>query len=288
MNSQVPIHVVVSPARNEEKFIERTIRSMIDQTVKPTLWVLVDDGSTDRTAEIVLRYSDKIPWMRLLRLEDRGYYHYGTGIVNAVNAGIAVVELDAYDYITKLDCDLEFESDYFEKLFSEFEKDNSLGIAGGQQYVFEHGEWRDEKVIKYFAPGPAKTYKKKVFDQIGGLFPSPGWDTMDAVRAWSFGWSTRVVSNCRIHHLRRTGANVNTSLNYAKTFYILGGHPLFLLARCLYRLLDRPVLIGSAMTLLGYFWFASVGRPQKWPDPADRKSLRSFQMSRLLGARREK
>ncbi len=282
MSSTEPIkHLVISPARNEAKYIEGTLRSVTEQTIMPSAWIIVDDGSTDATPDIVARYAEKFLWIRLLKLSDRGFYYYGTGIINAFNAGLKLVGANSFDYITKLDCDLLFEPDYFEKVFAEFERDSSLGVAGGDLYITANGGLKREGVVQHFGPGPAKTYRSIVFEQIGGLWPHPGWDTMDAVRSWAHGWSSRVLPDCHLHHLRPTGAHVNTPVNYAKTFYILGGHPLFLIARCLYRLPQRPAVVGSLLTLLGYAWYALVKPPKKWPDPADRARMRKFQMERL-------
>ena len=273
---------IVSPARNEEKFIERTIQSVISQTVKPIVWVIVDDGSSDKTPEIVQGYENKNPWIKLIRRKDRGYYSYGTGIIRAFNEGLKLIDISNIDYIVKLDCDLEFGNDYFEIIFNEFEIDETLGIAGGNQFIYLNGKLIEENIIKYFGPGPCKVYRKQTFQQIEGLLPIPGWDTMDAVRAWSFGWSTRVIDSCKLIHLKITGAKVNNHLDYGKTFYILGGHPIFILFRTIYRIPKSPVLVGSLIGLFSYLWYSLIKRPPKWPDALDRKRLRKFQIKRLL------
>jgi biofilm PGA synthesis N-glycosyltransferase PgaC len=276
-------HVIISPARNEGKFIQRTIDSVAAQTVPPVRWVIVDDGSSDDTFQIATNATRKWPWISVLTRKDRGGYSYGKGIIEAFNEGLQAVQDLTWDFVTKLDCDLEFDADYFERVLSRFSSEQRLGIAGGTLFIDANGQWIDEKAVTYFAPGPAKTYRRQTFDQIGGLVPSPGWDTMDAIRAWRMRWKTETIRSCQIRHLRPTGANVNRAWNYGRTFYVLGGNPLFFIARCAYRLRDTPVVVGSMTSLLSYSWYSVTRRIPRWPDSEDRRELRRFQVRRLCG-----
>ena len=276
-------YVVISPVRDEEAYIRFTIESMIAQTVRPTEWIIVNDGSSDGTGQIIDEYAAVHPWIRPVHRGNRGFRKAGGGVVEAFNDGYATVRTPEWDFIVKLDGDLSFPPDYFEKCFQHFKNDPSLGVGGGIIYYLEKGE-------KLFEPGPifhvrgaSKIYRRECWDAIDGFWPAPGWDTMDEVKANRLGWTTRSFADLHLQHYRYTGAADGVwggLVKNGKANYICGYHPMFMLAKCVRRLFRPPYIIGSIALMYGFL----SGYWKRTPQISDRQTiiyLRRQQLGRL-------
>ena len=255
-------YVIVTPVRDEQDFIQHTLDSVVAQTIQPTRWVIVDDGSVDDTAQIVHKYVDKYPWLSLVGLLDRGYRKPGEGVAKVFLAGLERVGTD-YDFIVKLDGDLSFAEDYFERLFQQFDKSPRLGIAGGGCYSLRGGHWVLERVPDDHVRGASKVYRRQCFEDIGGVESVNGWDTIDELKAQMAGWRTRSFNELQIMHHRSTFSALGSFQGWKKPgqfAYFLGYHPVYMLARCVWHMKEPPIgLRGVAM-----FW----GYLQSWLEKA--------------------
>jgi poly-beta-1,6-N-acetyl-D-glucosamine synthase len=236
-------YLVISPAKDEARYIEHTLIAMTQQTVKPTAWFIVDDGSVDSTPEIVSRYRDRHDFIRLIRRENSGTRKPGSAVINAFNYGFRLSNGIKYDLIVKLDCDLSFEPDYFERIIEKFAGDKRLGIASGIYYEkLNSGKWHKVNLPKYHAAGACKVIRKTCFQEIGGFVPEVGWDTVDEIRAISCGWKTTHFDEFQIKHHKKEGAGIGktrTSEMHGEVYYLTGGGCLFLLFKILNRVFDR-------------------------------------------------
>jgi poly-beta-1,6-N-acetyl-D-glucosamine synthase len=277
-------YVVVSPVRDEEQYLEETIQAMVAQTVRPMRWIIVNDGSTDRTAEIIDRWASEQPWIMAVHREDRGHREPGGGVIEAFYEGYGMVSDLDWHYLVKLDGDLSFDPDYFEQCFAEFESDPALGIGGGVICHEFKGKLEIELNPTFHVRGANKIYKRPCWDQITSLTRAPGWDTIDEVKANMLGWSTRSFENLKVIHHRFTGAANGAWRNSIKNglgSYISGYHPLFMLLKSIKRLAERPYLVVSAGLLCGYV----LGYIRRVPQLEDKRVivyLREQQMQRLL------
>lgn len=282
-DSVAPEYVVISPVRDEEAYIRCTIESMIAQTLRPTEWIIVNDGSSDSTGQIIDEYSQRYSWIRGIHRENRGFRKSGGGVVEAFNDGYGALRSRSWEFIVKMDGDLSFEPTYFENCLKNFEKDSALGVGGGVICYIQNGK-------KVFEPGPAfhvrgasKIYRRACWEAIGGFWPAPGWDTMDEVKANMLGWTTRSFDDLHLHHHRPTGAADGMwggLVKNGKANYICGYHPMFMLAKCFHRLRQKPYLIGSLALLYGFL----SGYLQRIPQVDDRQTiiyLRRQQLGRL-------
>ena len=199
-------YVVITPVRDEEEHLRSTIASMIQQTVLPEEWVIVDDGSKDRTGKIIDEYASRYPWIRAVHRQDRGFRKAGGGVVDAFNDGYRALTCSNWEFVAKFDGDLTFSPDYFEECFDEFQKDARLGVGGGVICYVEDGKKRFEEAPAFHVRGATKIYRKACWDGIAGLLTAPGWDTMDEVKANSLGWSTRSFPHLHLVHQRDTGS----------------------------------------------------------------------------------
>lgn len=290
-------YAIVTPARNEAEYIEHTLRAVTSQTVLPSAWVIVDDGSTDETPDIVMKYAEKFDFIRLERHSGRDF---GTGTdrfswgVDAVvfNFGLATLDVDSYDYIVKLDGDLDFDSDYFERIFEEFENDPRLGIAAGHFYELQDGQWVLSKVPDWHVRGASKIYRRQCFRDIRGVEEILAWDGVDEIRAQLTGWYSRAFYEPRVKHLRAQGSAAQGTRGGALSgrarlglcAYILHYHPLFLVARGVRLGLGRPRVLGGLAFLYGYLR-ASIQRPRRLEDDEVVSFLRRSQLQRLIGRR---
>lgn len=276
-------YVVISPARDEGQYIERTILSMISQTITPEEWIIVNDGSRDNTGNIIDKYADKYKWIKSLHREDRGFRQAGGGVIEAFYAGYNVLEHNDWDFIIKLDGDLTFAEDYFERCFQYFRDDPKLGISGGGIYniVGEKTELEEDPV--FHVRGATKIYRRECWNDIGGLFMAPGWDTLDELKANMLGWTTKGFAELKVIHLRSTGGAYGVWRDWVKNGlanYISGYHPLFMFFKCLKRMILKPYLLISLGLAYG-FMSGYVKRIPRIEDKVLISYLRKEQVKRL-------
>jgi poly-beta-1,6-N-acetyl-D-glucosamine synthase len=278
-------YVIITPVRDEEKFIESTIESVRRQTVPPVEWVIVDDGSTDRTGELLDNAAATLPWLRIVHRVDRGFRKPGGGVMEAFYAGYNGVQHQDWEFLVKLDGDLTFAPDYFEKCFDYFRRDPKLGIGGGEIHHEVVGELKLEQNPRFHVRGATKIYKRACWETIGGLWPDPGWDTIDEVKANMLGWHTYSFGDLPLLHHRFTGSEggiLRDRIKHGKVCYISGYHPLFVVASCLRRLAQKPYVLGAGAILYG-FLKAHVIRTRRLEDRSYVAYIRSQQLRRLFG-----
>jgi poly-beta-1,6-N-acetyl-D-glucosamine synthase len=278
-------YVIITPVRDEEAYINHTIESVIAQTIQPAEWVIVDDGSTDNTGKIIDEYSSKFSWLRTIHRPNRGFRQAGGGVVQAFYSGYNALQTDDWDFVVKLDGDLTFSPDYFQRCFEHFANEPRLGIGGGEIYHSVGGELKLESGPRFHVRGATKIYRRACWEAIGGLLTAAGWDTVDEVKANMLGWSTRSFSELCLTHHRFTGSAdglLHDRIKYGSVCFICGYHPLFVLARCFYRLFRKPYIIGSLAILFGFLKSYVVSTPQVKDQPMIRY-LRQQQLRRLCG-----
>jgi hypothetical protein len=276
---------MITPVRDEEEHIESTITSVIAQTARPAEWVIVNDGSTDRTGDIIDEYAAQYPWVRAVHRPNRGFRKAGGGVVDAFYDGYNALRCDDWEFVVKLDGDLSFAADYFEKCFGHFRENPRLGIGGGEIYHELDGKLRLESNPKFHVRGATKIYRRACWEAIGGLYAAPGWDTIDEVKAGMLGWETRAFDDLRLLHHRLTGSAeglVRDRMKHGVACYISGYHPLFVAASCVYRLIKKPYVVGSMAMCYG-FLKGCFTRPPRLDDPQMIKYIRAQQLRRLCG-----
>jgi glycosyltransferase involved in cell wall biosynthesis len=217
-------YYIVIPAYNEEAFIALTLQSLISQTVLPKKVVVVNDNSTDKTAEIVLAFAKDNPYITLVNKTSEAIHLPGSKVIQAFQKGFETLD-DDYDIIVKLDGDLIIPNNYFETILNIFKNDPTVGMAGGFAYVEKNGEWILENLTdKDHIRGAFKAYRKECFLQIGNLKPAMGWDTVDELLSKFYNWKVVTDASLIIKHLKPTGANYNKVARYkqGESFYTLG------------------------------------------------------------------
>ena len=198
---------VIIPVYNEASFLEKSINSFINQTFIPKKIIYVDDNSTDSSKNIISKFSKKFDWIDLIQIESTNQHIPGSKIINAFNKGLKSLDND-YDIVCKFDGDIILPKDYFEKLNKIFINKKSVGIAGGNMYIFKKNKWIYENISsKNHVRGPIKSYRKECFIDIGGLKAHIGWDTLDVLLAKKNGWEVFTDKNLRVKHLKKTGSN---------------------------------------------------------------------------------
>jgi len=268
-------YVLITPARNEERFIMKTLDSMIAQTRLPERWVIVDDGSIDTTGEIVKKYAASHPWIEVIRRPQRLDRSFGAK-VQAFNAGLERARLLTFDVLGNLDADLSFEADYLEFLLQKFEEDPRLGVAGTPFLENGYDSAKDSFEGENHVAGGCQLFRRKCFEDIGGYIPNHagGIDWIAVTSARMKGWRTRSFPEKRFQHYRPLGTaerNVVGSLfSYGEKDYYLGGSPVWQLFRVLYRMMKPPILIGGLALLAGYCW-AGIRRIKR---PISRELMR--------------
>ncbi len=284
--------VVISPCRDEEVHLEATIRTMAAQTRPPDLWVIVDDGSTDRTPEILEQAARDHPFIRVVRREDRGERKVGPGVIDAFYAGADSIDLDAFDFVCKLDCDLELPPRYFELALAEMAGDPCLGTYSGKVYIrHPDGRMSPEKRGDENSVGPAKLYRTACFREIGGFARAVGWDGIDGHLCRVKGWiaASEDRPELRLLHRREVGSseqNVYRGRIRAGTGrWFIGSSLAFVLATTVYRSAQSPVLVGALLTLYGYLRSMWRGEP-RMGDEAYRRYLRRYEWRVLLRGKR--
>src|SRR5437867_12941258 len=255
--TNLPKYVLITPARNEAQFIELTIKSVIAQTVLPLQWVIVSDGSTDGTDEIVNKYAAEHRWIELVRTPERQERHFA-GKVHAFNAGYAKVKNLDYDLIGSMDADISFDPHYFSFLLGKLAEDPALGLVGTP--------FKDKTIYDYrfvsieHVSGACQLFRRECFEQIGGYVPvkSGGIDHIAVITARMKGWKTRTFIETVCLHHRNIGSAEHGALmarfRDGIQDYALGGHPLWELFRTVYQMSKRPLVVGGLMLAAGYIW----------------------------------
>jgi glycosyltransferase involved in cell wall biosynthesis len=278
-------YVVVTPVRDEESYLPLTIESMARQTILPQEWVIVNDGSKDRTGNLIDEAARRYCWVRAVHRKDRGFRKWGAGIIEAFYDGYNALGFNDWDYMSKLDGDLSFEPDYFERTFDKFRNDPKIGIGGGVLYHHERGQKILENHPKFHVRGGAKIYRRACWEAIGGLWIGPGSDTVDEVKANMLGWTTNSFFDIHMIHHRYTGASWGRwggLVKDGKIDYVSGYHPLFLAAKSIVRLLQPPYFVRSFALIYGYV-SAHLQHTPRVDDPELIRYLRQQQLARLFG-----
>jgi glycosyltransferase involved in cell wall biosynthesis len=276
-------YVIVTSVRDEESFVQQTLDSVINQTIRPVEWVVVNDGSTDRTGIIVDQYAAHYPWIRALHRSNRGFRSAGGGI-DGFLYGYESLDCKDWEFLVNLDGDLTLVPGYFEKCFAYFRENPRLGIGGGTIYNKIGDELQVERGPDFHVRGATKIYRRQCWEGLGGMLRGLGWDTVDEVKANMRGWSTQSFPDLQLIHHRVTGTAQGLwwgLLKDGQAAYIVGYHPLFFAAKCVCRAFRSPYLIGAVG--LGYGFLR--GYLKHTPRVEDRefiRYLRHQQMSRLL------
>lgn len=269
-------YVLITPAWNEERFIAKTLDSMVAQTLLPERWVIVDDGSRDRTAEIVEKYAARHPWIELVRRPQRLERSFA-GKVHAFNVGLERAESLQFDIVGNLDADLSFEADYLGFLTQKFSQDPKLGIAGTP--FTEDGGYdtaKDSFEGENYVAGGCQLFRRQCFEEIGGYVPNPsgGIDWIAVMTARMKGWNVQSFPEKRFHHYRTLGTaekNVlGASFAYGERAYYLGGSPIWHFFRGIYRMSQKPFVLGGMALMSGYCW-AAIRRTKR---PVSREMIR--------------
>jgi biofilm PGA synthesis N-glycosyltransferase PgaC len=279
-----PQYILITPARNEETYIELTLKSIVAQTVKPLKWVIVSDGSTDRTDEIVKSYLSDNPWIELLRLPQRDGRHFAAK-VRAFEYGQSRVAGLKYDVIGNLDADVSFDENYFDFLLRKFAENPRLGVAGTP---FREGSFQYDYRFTNIehVSGQCQLFRRECFEDIGGYIPREigGIDLVAVTSARMKGWETRTfLEKPYVHHRKMGTATANfwkAPFKVGKKDYALGSHPLWHLARCIYQTTQPPILLNGGLRLAG-FVSMMVRRTEK-QVPADFVRFRRNEEMRRL------
>jgi glycosyltransferase involved in cell wall biosynthesis len=254
-------YVLITPAHNEETFIQKTLASMVAQTVLPERWVIVDDGSTDCTAEIVESYVKRHPWIELVRRPQRSDRNFAAK-ARAFGAGFERLQPLKIELIGNLDADISFGPDHFEFLIEKFAKDPTLGVAGTAYTQQDWDSTRDSFEGESSVHGACQLFRYRCFQDVGGYVPSRagGIDWIAVTTARMKGWKTRNFPERRFRHHRLMGTAergpVGAMFDYGKKDYFLGGSPIWELFRVAYQMTKPPVFIGGLALLSGFCWAA--------------------------------
>lgn len=279
-------YILITPARNEETHIPKVIASVCAQTLKPLRWIIVDDGSTDRTASIVKEAMKGNPWIELVQRPqhvDRSF----AGKVNAFNAGFAQIAGLQYDVVGNLDSDLSFPPDYLEFLMGRFAENPKLGVAG-TPFTQDGGydSARDSFEGENYVAGGCQLFRAQCFQEIGGYVPNRGGgiDWMAVTKARMKGWEVRSFSERRFHHYRTLGTAemhpLQAIFDYGHRAYFLGSSPVWHTFRVFYRMTKKPYIVGGLSLLFGYTW-AAIRRVKRPVSPEMMAFYRREQMVRL-------
>jgi glycosyltransferase involved in cell wall biosynthesis len=278
---------VVSPCRDEAKTLPRTIAALRAQTRPPDLWVVVDDGSTDATPDILARAARELPWLRVVTRANRGFRKLGGGVIDAFYAGLAHAEREGtFDFVAKMDGDIEFPPRYVERLLEEFARDPKLAAASGKVYRPEGDRLVLEFMIDEMVAGQFKFYRREVLEEIGGFVRGLMWDGIDFHRARMAGYRTASIDDpeLRILHLRLMGSSDRSvyrgRLRWGEGQYFMGSWFPYVLASGLFRMREKPYLLGGALIPIGYL-LAALRRAPRYDDESFRNGLRSWQRQRL-------
>lgn len=250
-------YIIITPAKNEEKFIEKTIISVINQTVLPLKWVIVDDGSTDSTAEIVKSYAEKYNFIQLVQRENENSRNFGNKVY-AIRRGFQEIKDIDYNFYCNLDADVSFEPNYFEFFLNKFNENIKLGICGGKIYDLIYGKFVPQIYENHSVAGPIQFFRKECYESFGGYqaFKMGFIDGHAEISARMNGWETRTFPEIKVKHYRPAGTAKGSKLKIkfigGKFEYLFGYSYTYHLIRSLNSFRHSPFILGGLSSMLGY------------------------------------
>ena len=275
-------YYIVIPTYNEEKFIALTLQSIVEQTVLPSKVVVVNDGSTDKTVEIVNSFVEKYSFISVVNKSSDAIHLPGSKVIQAFQKGLETLD-DNYDIMVKIDADLIFPSNYFETIIKHFQSDERIGMVGGFCYIEKNGDWILENLTdKDHIRGALKAYRKETFLQIGGLKPAMGWDTVDELLCKFYNWKVVTDESLHVKHLKPTGASYNKAARYkqGEAFYSLG-YGFFITAIASLKLALRK---GKPLLFMDYikgFWKAKAAKKPLLVTDEQAKFIRNYRWKKI-------
>ena len=275
-------YYIIIPAYNEEAFMALTLQSLVEQTLLPSKIVVVNDNSTDSTAEIVTSFSEKFPFITLVNKKSDAIHLPGSKVIQAFQEGEKHID-DNYDIIVKVDADLIFPNNYFETIIKHFQSDSKIGMAGGFCYIEKNGDWILENLTdKDHIRGALKAYRKETYKQIGGLKPAMGWDTVDELLCKFYNWKVVTDESLHVKHLKPTGASYNKAARYkqGEAFYSLG-YGFFITAIASLKLASRK---GKPFLFIDYimgFWKARTSGKPLFVTSEQAKWIRNYRWQKM-------
>lgn len=290
MNERKEIsYVVITPAFNEEGFIRDTIESMIQQTVLPEKWIIVDDESSDATAQIIRSYTKDYEWIEYCYNKKKLGETYYSSNVFAILHGMKMVKNIQYSYLAILDADIELCNNYYEKIFAKFDKYENLGVATGVYLEREGEKWIEARIDRRSTPKSIQVFRRECYEATLGYLPFKygGEDTGMEIMARMNGWGTWSFVDIMVKHKRPVGTGNGSSLLRARfrlgiTDYCLGTHPLFMLFKVMKRMFwEKPFVFSGLMRLLGYA-VSGLRRLDRPLPPVVIKFVRDEQLERLF------
>ena len=276
---------VITPAYNEENYIQRTLESVTRQTLKPDCWMIVDDGSTDTTLDLVTPFQKSNPWIQTKRRPKKFGHEAGAAVVRAFHYGLERLPFQDFDIIFKLDADLTLPENYFERVVEEYAGNTNLGMCGGicvikdsRGYIYEPISDTDH------LRGAVKSYRSACFEQIGKVRAVYGWDTLDELLALYNGWEVKVLPELRVIHHRRTHTESKSLKIYLKTgrsFHIMGYGTVLAFISSLKQIAMPPKVLSSVFMVAGYLG-AWVSNQPKAVSPEEGRFIRSYRFKRAI------
>jgi hypothetical protein len=289
-NSGSRSYVLISPCRNESDFMRRTLDSVAAQSIAPVEWIVVDDGSTDATPDILRDYQSRLPYLRVITRKDRGKRSVGPGVIEAFYEGYQQIQ-QPYEYLCKLDMDLDLPRRYFERLMEKMDEDPRLGTISGKAFYYDasSGEPVLEVIRDHMSVGASKFCRRTCFEEIGGFVRQVMWDGIDCHTARLHGWKAGSFDepDLRFEHLRPMGSSEKNILTGRKRHgfgqYFMGSSLPFITISAISRLMSQPRITGAAMMWWGYVE-SMLKRVPRYEDKAFVSFLRRWQwMSLTMG-----
>lgn len=281
-------YVLLTAARNEEEFIEKPLKAVVSQTVRPKRWIIVNDGSVDRTSAIIRQFAESEPFIELIDLSGDSKRNFGSK-ARAINFAYGRIRDTDFQYVGNLDADVSFDSTYYEEVLSRFGSNPRLGVAGGIRLDRVDGKFIRVKSARNSVGGPFQLFRRECFEKIGGYLPLPygGIDAVAEISARMHGWEVRSFPELTVFHYRMTGSAASgrpgAKFKAGIKEYLIGYHPVFQFLRAASSLGAKPAVFGSMIWIYGYYWAFF----QRYRRPVSNdfvRFLRSEQLERIRSA----
>ena len=279
-------YLLISPGRNEAQYMRQTLDSVIAQSVRPALWVIVDDGSTDDSPAILAEYAARHDWIRIVTRKNRGARAVGPGVIDAFYAGYETIRPEDYAYLCKLDLDLNLPTAYFEGLMQRMEANPRIATCSGKAYIWKHGELVNERHGDETSIGATKFYRMSAFLEMGGFVREVMWDGIDCHRCRMMGWVVCSWDDpeLRFVHLRPMGSSqtgvLTGRMRHGFGQYFMGTGFVYMLANAANRINEKPYVLGSLAMVWGWLKSALQRKP-RYGDDAFRRYVRRYQWRAL-------